>query len=80
MKNNKTKRHATILLTAAMLTVAPVRAEPSPEVQTLAAKIVSDQFKTIINCERCDLREANFDGQFLRLAAFQGTNLTGARL
>jgi hypothetical protein len=38
LKNNKTKRYAAMLLTAAMLTVAPVRAEPSPEVQALAAK------------------------------------------
>ncbi|PKQ02857.1 MAG: hypothetical protein CVT73_17090 [Alphaproteobacteria bacterium HGW-Alphaproteobacteria-12] len=80
MKNNKTKRYAAMLLTAAMLTVAPARAEPTPEVQALAAKIIKDQFKTIINCERCDLREADFDGQFLRLAAFQNANLTGARL
>ncbi|MDZ4380199.1 MAG: pentapeptide repeat-containing protein [Parvibaculum sp.] len=74
------KRYAALVLAAIALTAAPARAEPAPEVQALAAKIIEDQFKTIINCERCNLAEANFDGQFLRLAALQGANLTGARL
>ena len=71
-----------ILLTALLalvLQAAPLRAEPSPEVETRVAGILAMQFKSIINCERCDLREANFDGQFQRLAAFQKTDLRGAR-
>lgn len=66
-------------LLALLLQAAPLRAEPSPEVETRVAGILAIQFKSIINCERCDLREANFDGQFLRLAAFQKTDLRGAR-
>ena len=70
-----------ILLTALLalvLQATPLRAAPTPEVERLAADIVARQFKSIINCERCDLREADFDGQFLRLAAFQKTDLRGA--
>jgi uncharacterized protein YjbI with pentapeptide repeats len=53
---------------------------PTPEVDALVAEIADKQFKTIINCEGCDLRNAGFDGFFLRLAAFQRTDLTGAKL
>lgn len=52
----------------------------SPEVEALVAEIAEKQFKIIINCEKCNLRGANLDGSFLRLAAFQRTDLTGAKL
>ncbi|MBA4210892.1 MAG: hypothetical protein C0454_15315 [Parvibaculum sp.] len=52
----------------------------APDVAARVADITANQFKTIINCEKCDLRAANFDGHFLRLAAFQRTDLSGAML
>lgn len=55
-------------------------AQATPAVEALAARIIADQFKTIINCEGCNLAGADFDGQFLRLAALEGADLTGARL
>lgn len=72
-----------ILLAAALAVFAiPALAETAsiPEVDALVAEIAEKQFKTIVNCERCDLRNAKFDGFFLRLAAFQRTDLTGAKL
>lgn len=57
---------------------APAMAQPTPEVEALAARIRADQYKTIINCEDCNLAGANFDGQFLRLAALQGADMRGA--
>lgn len=52
----------------------------TPDVAARVADISANQFKTIINCEKCDLRAADFDGHFLRLAAFQRTDLSGAML
>lgn len=70
------------MLIAAIFAVAlhhaPAMAQPTPEVEALAAKIRADQYRTIINCEGCTLAGANFDGQFLRLAALQGSDMRGA--
>jgi uncharacterized protein YjbI with pentapeptide repeats len=71
----------TKLALAALACLVPLgllHASPSPDVQKRVAEMVAVQFKTILNCERCDLAGANFSGQFLRLAAFQGANLKGA--
>lgn len=72
------KRLLPVVLLALTMQTAPLFAAPTPEVEKRVAEIVAKQFKTIINCERCDLRQANFNGQFLRLAAFQKTDLRGA--
>lgn len=67
-------------LFAAALLTAEASAEMTPDVAARVAEISAKQFKTIVNCEKCDLSGANFDGHFLRLAAFQRTDLTGAML
>lgn len=79
----KIASYCSALLAALLIAhAAPIRAETAaaPEVEALVAEIAAKQFKTIVNCERCNLRDANFDGFFLRLAAFQRTDLTGAKL
>jgi len=79
-KHIATRRAATLfsMLAAFAFIAVPAFAQVSPEVEALAAKIKADQFRIIINCERCNLAGANFDGQFLRLAALEGANMTGA--
>ena len=79
---SKTGRAAALFSLLAALAVLPAMAvaQATPEVEALAAKIKADQFKVIINCERCNLAGADFNGQFLRLAALERANLTGARL
>lgn len=83
MKTVPPGRRASILLavlSALMFQTLPGLAQATPEVEVLVAKIKADQFKTIINCERCNLAGADFDGQFLRLAALERADLTGATL
>lgn len=77
-----TRRAAAFLAVLSALTfqTVPGLAQATPEVEALATKIRADQFKTIINCEGCNLAGADFDGQFLRLAALERADLTGARL
>ena len=81
-KPTKTGRAAALfsLLAALAVLPAPAVAQATPEVEALAAKIKAEQFKTIVNCERCNLAGADFDGQFLRLAALERADLTDARL
>lgn len=73
-----------VLLAAALVSLvafaAKAEVQSTPEVDALVAEIAEKQFKIIINCEGCNLRGANLDGSFLRLAAFQRTDLTGAKL
>ena len=83
MKTVPASRRATALLAmllALVFQTLPGLAQATPEVEALTAKIKADQFKTIVNCERCNLAGADFDGQFLRLAALERADLTGARL
>lgn len=68
------------LLVALAVLPAPAIAQATPAVEALATKIKAEQFKIIVNCERCNLAGADFDGQFLRLAALERADLTGARL
>lgn len=69
---------AAIAALACLVPFTSLNAQPSPEVEKRVAAMVAVQFKTILNCERCDLAGADLSGQFLRLAAFQSTNLEGA--
>ncbi len=69
---------AALAALACFVPLGLLHAAPSPEVEKRVAEMVAVQFKTILNCERCDLAGADFSGQFLRLAAFQGANLKGA--
>ncbi|MDO8839421.1 MAG: pentapeptide repeat-containing protein [Parvibaculum sp.] len=70
---------ASLALVAGIAFLLPsAMAQPTAEVEARAAKIIADQYKVIINCEGCNLAGANFDGQFLRLAALEGANMSGA--
>jgi|SRR5690554_3903777 len=69
---------AAVAALACFIPFASLNAQPSPEVEKRVAAMLAVQFKTILNCERCDLSGADLSGQFLRLAAFQGVDLRNA--
>ena len=69
---------ALALATGTVLLPAVAAAQATPAVEALAARIIADQYRIIINCEGCNLAGANFDGQFLRLAALEGADMRGA--